>query len=74
MNITFHPNEFMLATAVGDRTVKFWDLESFRQVRAMRAMVSRVYYYKYHPVSLHSNYNHSTKLLLHFRKRAPRSC
>ena len=72
MNITFHPNEFMLATAVGDRTVKFWDLESFRQVRAMRG--DGLYYYigyegdgvqgyslyYYHPVSLHLDYNHST--------------
>ncbi|KAL5185863.1 Katanin p80 WD40 repeat-containing subunit B1 [Glycine soja] len=30
--IDFHPNEFLLATGSADRTVKFWDLETFELI------------------------------------------
>ena len=30
--VEFHPNEFLLASGSSDRTVKFWDLESFQLV------------------------------------------
>lgn len=30
--IEFHPNEFLLATGAADRTVRFWDLETFDHV------------------------------------------
>lgn len=28
--VEFHPNEFLLASGSSDRTVNFWDLESFQ--------------------------------------------
>lgn len=31
-DVSFHPNEFLLASSSADGTVKFWDLESFQQV------------------------------------------
>lgn len=31
-DVSFHPNEFLLASASTDGTVKFWDLETFQQV------------------------------------------
>lgn len=30
--LEYHPSEFMLATSSADRTVKFWDLETFELV------------------------------------------
>ena len=30
--VEFHPNEFLLASGSSDRTVKFWDLETFQLV------------------------------------------
>ena len=30
--VEFHPNEFLLASGSSDRTVKFWDLETFQPV------------------------------------------
>lgn len=32
MDVEFHPHEFLLASASKDRTVNFWDLESFALV------------------------------------------
>ena len=31
-DVEFHPHEFLLASASKDRTVNFWDLESFQLV------------------------------------------
>ena len=31
-DVEFHPHEFLLASASHDRTVNFWDLESFQLV------------------------------------------
>ena len=31
-DVEFHPHEFLLASASADRTVNFWDLESFNLV------------------------------------------
>jgi len=31
-DVEFHPHEFLLASASKDRTVKFWDLETFQLV------------------------------------------
>jgi katanin p80 WD40 repeat-containing subunit B1 len=33
--IEFHPTEFLVATGSADRTVKFWDLESFDQIDSL---------------------------------------
>ena len=31
-DVEFHPHEFLLASASADKTVNFWDLESFNLV------------------------------------------
>ena len=31
-SVEFHPNELLVATGSADRTVKFWDLETFEQI------------------------------------------
>ena len=31
-DVEFHPHEFLLASASQDRTVTFWDLESFNKI------------------------------------------
>ena len=31
-DVEFHPHEFLLASASQDRTVSFWDLESFSKL------------------------------------------
>jgi len=31
-DVEFHPHEFLLASSSCDRTVKFWDLETFELV------------------------------------------
>ena len=31
-DVEFHPHEFLLASASADRTVNFWDLESFNLI------------------------------------------
>jgi len=35
--LDFHPNEFLLASGAADGCVKFWDLETFKQVSSTEA-------------------------------------
>jgi len=32
LSVNFHPNEYLLATGSQDKTVRFWDLETFECV------------------------------------------
>ena len=40
--LDFHPNEFLLASGSQDRTVKFWDLETFDPVSSADPEATRI--------------------------------
>jgi len=43
-DVEFHPHEFVLASGSLDRTVKFWELESFSQISSSLADAPPVKY------------------------------
>ena len=50
-DVEFHPHEFLLASASQDRTVTFWDLESFTKVSSSEKDTGPVRYNMYYVVS-----------------------
>lgn len=47
--VEFHPHEFLLASGSLDRTVKFWELETFSQISSSHADVPPVRCIAFHP-------------------------
>ncbi|XP_038894612.1 katanin p80 WD40 repeat-containing subunit B1 homolog KTN80.1 isoform X2 [Benincasa hispida] len=48
-SIDFHPLEFLLATGSADKTVKFWDLETFELIGSTRPEAAGVRAITFHP-------------------------
>ncbi|KAE9461812.1 hypothetical protein C3L33_06271, partial [Rhododendron williamsianum] len=48
-SLDFHPLEFLLATGSADRTVKFWDLETFELIGSVRPEATGVRSITFHP-------------------------
>lgn len=48
-DVRFHPNEYLLATASLDKTVRFWDLESFECVSQSDSAGGPVHKIGFHP-------------------------
>jgi katanin p80 WD40 repeat-containing subunit B1 len=42
--LDFHPHEFLLATGSADKTLKFWDLETFELIGSSGPENSREYF------------------------------
>ena len=45
LDVEFHPHEFLLASSSQDRTVNFWDLETFGKVSNSTQDTGPVRYY-----------------------------
>ena len=48
-DVEFHPHEFLLASASRDRTVTFWDLESFNKIASSERDTGPVRCITFHP-------------------------
>jgi katanin p80 WD40 repeat-containing subunit B1 len=67
-SLDFHPLEFLLATGSADRTVKFWDLETFELIGSTRPEATGVRSIKFHPDgrTLFCGLDDSLKVLIFF--------